>query len=560
MSSQTSVTTERPTKVEVAQDRGLKRHIGKVGLLFTGVGSIIGSGWLFGALYASQLVGPAAILSWILGGVMIILVGLTYAELGVMFPVAGGVVRYPHYAFGAFASFTSGWITWISAAATAPIEVLAAVTYASPYLPWLMHTVDGVDVLTTPGLVVSVALLFVFSLINVLGVRAFARFNNVLVWWKLVIIVMVIVVFAALAFNTDHFTSPEFGGFAPYGYASVFSALPAAGIVFSYLGFRQGVEFAGETDNPQRNVPFAVIGSIVLTGVIYIALQIAFIGALPDKTLADGWAHLAFANSAGPLAALAGILGATWLGILLYVDAVVSPADTGLIYSALTARLSYSQARTGTAPRWLAKLNSKGVPWLSVIVMFVVGCVFFLPFPSWAELVEFIVSGTVLSFGTGPVVVGALRRQLPDQARPFRLPGGDVIPFLGFLSSNMIVYWTGWETNEKLFIAVAMGYVVLVLHYIFTDKSRIPPLHLKAGAWMLVWLAGLAALSYIGFYTGGTKLLGFGVGEAVVMAFSLVIYALGVSTRLSPEDVVANVVRSQVDEEEELDEEAAVSH
>ncbi len=559
MSSETSVTTERPTKVDVAQDRGLKRHIGKVGLLFTGVGSIIGSGWLFGALYASQLVGPAAILSWILGGVMIILVGLTYAELGVMFPVAGGVVRYPHYAFGAFASFTSGWITWISAAATAPIEVLAAVTYASPYLPWLMHTVDGVDVLTTPGLAVSVALLFVFSLINVLGVRAFARFNNVLVWWKLFIIVLVIVVFAVLAFHADHFTSPEFGGFAPYGYASVFSALPAAGIVFSYLGFRQGVEFAGETDNPQRNVPFAVIGAILLTGAIYIALQIAFIGALPDKTLSDGWAHLAFANSAGPLAALAGILGATWLGIMLYADAVISPADTGLIYSALTARLSYSQARTGTAPSWLAKLNNKGVPWVSVIVMFVVGCVFFLPFPSWAELVEFIVSGTVLSFGTGPVVVGALRRQLPDQHRPFRLPGGDVIPFLGFLSSNMIVYWTGWETNEKLFIAVAMGYVVLVLHYLFSNKSKIPPLHLKAGAWMLIWLAGLAVLSYIGFYTGGTKLLGFGVGEGVVAVFSLIIYALGVSTRLSPKDVVANVVRSQVDEEREFDEEAEVS-
>jgi len=558
MSTETSV-TQRPTRVDVAQDRGLKRHIGKVGLLFTGVGSIIGSGWLFGALYASQLVGPASILSWVLGGIMIILVGLTYAELGVMFPVAGGVVRYPHYAFGAFASFTSGWITWISAAATAPIEVLAAVTYASPYLPWLMHPVEGVDVLTTPGLVVSVVMLFVFSLINVLGVKAFARFNNVLVWWKLAIIVLVIVIFAAMAFNVDHFASPDFGGFAPYGYDAIFSALPAAGIIFSYLGFRQGVEFAGETDNPQRNVPFAVIGSIVLTGLIYIALQVAFIGALPDQTLADGWANLAFANSAGPLAALAGILGVTWLAILLYVDAVVSPADTGLIYSALTARLSYSQARTGTAPSWLARLNSKGIPWLSVVVMFVVGCVFFLPFPSWAELVEFIVSGTVLSFGTGPVVVGALRRQLPDQERPFRLPGGDVIPFLGFLSSNMIVYWTGWETNEKLFIAVALGYAVLVLHYAFGDKSRIPPLHLKAGAWMLVWLAGLAALSYVGHYPGGTGLLPFGVGEAVVTAFSLVVYALGVSTRLSPEDVVTNVVRSEVQEEQEFDDEAPVS-
>src|SRR5215467_9510666 len=97
-------------------DSGLHRHIGRTGLLFAAVGSIIGSGWLFGALNASQLAGPAAIIAWALGGLMIMLVGLTYAELGTMFPVSGGVVRYPHYAFGSFASYLMGWITWLAAA------------------------------------------------------------------------------------------------------------------------------------------------------------------------------------------------------------------------------------------------------------------------------------------------------------------------------------------------------------------------------------------------------------------------------------------------------------
>lgn len=123
MSSQNSP----PTKVKVGLDRGLKPDVGKIGLLFTGVGSIIGSGWLFGAFEAAALVGPAAIISWILGAIMIIIVALNYAELGVMFPVAGGVVRFPHYAFGSFASYTSGWITWLAVVATVPIEVLAAV-------------------------------------------------------------------------------------------------------------------------------------------------------------------------------------------------------------------------------------------------------------------------------------------------------------------------------------------------------------------------------------------------------------------------------------------------
>ena len=82
-----------------------------VGLLFASVGSIIGSGWLFGALNASAAAGPAAIISWALGGFMILLIALVYAELGTMFPLSGGVVRFPQMAFGTFASFTSGWIT-----------------------------------------------------------------------------------------------------------------------------------------------------------------------------------------------------------------------------------------------------------------------------------------------------------------------------------------------------------------------------------------------------------------------------------------------------------------
>lgn len=536
----------RPTKVEVRADKGLKRDIGKIGLLFTGVGSIIGSGWLFGAFNASVMVGPASLISWALGAVMMIFVALNYAELGVMFPVAGGVIRFPHFSFGSFASFTSGWITWLSVAATVPIEVMAAVQYASSYLPWLMHTVDDVAVLTGPGIAVSIALMLVFSFINLYGVQLFARFNNVLVWWKLAVILLVIVVFFALSFNPGHFASQEFGGFAPNGIGPIFAALPAAGIVFSYLGFRQGVEFAGETTNPQKNVPFAVIGSILVTGVIYIALQAAFIGALPSDLLDGGWAKLAFTNDAGPLAEISLLLGAVWLAIILYGDAIVSPADTGLIYTALAPRLSYSQAKVGNAPRALAKLNRHGVPWISLLVVFIVSCIMFLPFPSWAKLVGFITSGTVLSFATGPVVVAALRRQLPDQDRPFKLPGNDVLPIIGFICANLIVYWTGWETNWKLFLAVAIGYVVMILHHIFAkDKARLPDLKMRSGWWMILWMVGLVVLSLIGHYGGGLDIMGFIWGEIVTVIFSVVVFYVGISCRLSPEESVEAIEQTQ---------------
>lgn len=539
----------------VADDRHLRRDIGLVGLLFTAVGSIIGSGWLFGALNAAQIAGPASILAWGIGGVMIILIGLCYAELGTMFPVSGGVVRFPHFAFGSFASYTLGWITWLAVASTTSIEVLAALQYSTNYLPWLQRLDEGMPVLTGAGFVVAVAMLAVFSLINVIGIRWFARLNNALVWWKLAIIVLVVVVFLATAFDGANFTDAAAGGFMPFGWPGVFSSIATAGIVFSYLGFRQGVELAGETHNPQRNVPIAVIGSVVITGIIYVALQVAFIGALPAGALVNGWAHIGtsfsgglshIAATFGPLAALATVMGLSWLAVLLYVDAVISPADTGLIYTTVTARISYAMGRNGNAPRSLARVNARGVPWVSVILTFIAGTVFLLPFPGWQKLVGFVTSATVLSFGSGPLALVAMRRQLPRQERPFRLPMVNVLAYLGFLSSNLIVYWSGWDIVWKLMIAVLAGYVVLAIHET-RFRATTPRLEWRSGAWVVVWLAGLCFISWLGIYperagAGNLGVLGFGWSIGVLAVFSALI--MWISTTLClPTDRIEDHLR-----------------
>lgn len=533
-----------PTRVDVPVDQGMRRHVGRIGLLFTGVGSIIGSGWLFAAMTAAQIAGPASILAWALGLLMILVIGIAYSELGAMFPVAGGVIRFPQFSFGSFASYSSGWITWLAIAAVPPIEVLATIQYSSTYIPNVMVQRDGVAVLTGPGIVLALVLMLGYTVINIVGIRAFARFNNVLVWWKVFVILLVVVAFLLTAFHLDHFTSPKFGGFAPYGFDSVFTALASGGIAFTLTGFRQGVEFAAETDNPKKNVPIAVVGAIVGCGIVFIGLQIAFMGAVPDSALTHGWKNLTFANDFGPLAGLAGVIGLTWLAITLYADAIVSPLDTGLIYAGAAARLSYSQGRNGNAPFALTKLNKKGAPWVSILLMFVIGCIFFLPFPSWQKLAGFITSATILSFGTGPLVVAALRRQLPDQERPFRLKGGDVLPFLAFLSSNLIVYWAGWATNWRLFLAVVLGYIVLAIHYATAkDKSKIPPLQFKSGWWILVWFGGLALCSWLGHYGGGLDILGFGSGIVAMVVLTAVVYVLAMRTRLGARQVVENVHR-----------------
>ncbi|MGH3496445.1 MAG: APC family permease [Nocardioidaceae bacterium] len=532
---------------------GLRREIGPIGLLFASVGSIIGSGWLFGALNASQQAGPAAIISWAIGGVMIMLVGLVYAELGTMFSLAGGVVRFPHIAFGSFASFSAGWVTWVACATTAPIEVEGALQYATKYADFTTkHTVSGqiVHSLTGLGYVVAVILMAIFVVINYFGIRWFARINNVLVWWKLGIITLVVIAFLVTAFHGSNFSSH---GFRPEGWQGVFTAISTSGIVFSYLGFRQGVELAGETSRPRRNVPLAVIGSIVITAIIYVALQVAFIGTLSPHDLANGWSNLSFSGDFGPLAAIASAIGLGWLAVLLYIDAIVSPGDTGLIYTTITARIAYAMGRNGNAPRGLATTTSRGAPLVALVVSFVVGLIVFLPFPSWQQLVGFITSATVLSFGTGPLVLAALRRTIPDQERPFRLPGGDVIPFLAFWASNLIVYWAGWTTDWKLFVAVLIGYALLVVVEIV---QKTPRLEWRAGAgWVLPWFAGLTVISYFGAYpspsTGNRNVIQYPYGILVTLGLSAIIYVLAVRLRLDRARVEEHI--AEVSSEAEIE-------
>jgi amino acid transporter len=556
----TNTTNEPSGASSNTDDPGLKRHVGVVGLLFASVGSIIGSGWLFGAFNASATAGPASIISWTLGAILIMLIALCYAELGTMYPLSGGVVRFPHMSFGNLASFTSGWITYVAVSTTAPIEVLAALQYGTKYAEFTTeHTVhdETVYTLTTLGYITAVILMAVFVVINYYGVRWFARINNVLVGWKIFIILLVIIAFVFTQFDGSNFSSH---GFAPEGAHGIFTAIATSGIVFSYLGFRQGIELAGETDNPRRNVPISVIGSVLLTAVIYIALQIAFIGSLNPSDIADGWTNLNLGEGQfGPLAAIATTLGLGWLATLLYIDAVISPGDTGLIYTTVTARISFAMARNGNAPAALGRTSKNGVPFIGLVLSFVIGLIAFLPFPSWAQLVGFVSSATVLSFASGPLVHAALRKQVPDAERPFKLPGGHVIPFLAFCGSNLIVYWSGWDVVWKLMVAVVVGFVLLGI-FKMAGVLKHQNLDLRAGFWVLTWLVGLTVLSYVGNYPepkqGNLDKLTFTTSIPLVLLLSAIVYVMAYRLRLSDSEAQAYIEETVSEakvEEKELD-------
>ncbi|MFF8972632.1 APC family permease [Streptomyces sp. NPDC014995] len=518
---------------------GLRRDVGLIGLMWASVGSIIGSGWLYGAEKAVTVAGPAAVVSWVVGAVAIVLLALVHAELGGMFPVAGGTARYPHYAFGGLAGMSFGWFSWLQAATVAPIEVEAMIGYAGHW-SWahgFQHT-DGT--LTASGFAVAVLLMAVFVAVNFLGVRALAHTNSAATWWKIAVPLLAILVIAAGNFHPANFTSE---GFAPFGAKGVLSAISSSGIIFALLGFEQAIQLAGESRDPKRDLPRATLGSVAIGAVVYVLLQVVFIAALPHSAFAGGWAKLHFEGISGPWAGLATLVGLGWLSVVLYVDAVVSPGGTGLIYTTATSRVSFGLARNGYAPKVFARTDRRGVPWFGLIVSFVTGVVCFLPFPSWQELVGFITSASVLMYAGAPLAYGVFADRLPHRERPYRLPGGNVVAPLSFVVANLIIYWSGWDTLWRLGVAIVIGYVLLGVYAWYAVSAGLPDaprLDWKAARWLPVYLLGLGLISWQGGF-GGQGHLGLWWDMLVVALFSLAIYYWAKASASRSEDIERSI-------------------
>jgi amino acid transporter len=372
--------------------------------------------------------------------------------------------------------------------------------------------------------------------------RLFNKINSGITWWKIAVPVLLIIVLFT-QFHGGNFNSH--GGFFPLGAKAMFAAIPGAGIVFAYLGFEQADQLAGEIKNPQRNLPRAIIYAILLATLIYCLLQVVFIGAIQPTALHSGWAALANNSNLinGPLAFIASAAGLGWLAIILRIDAVISPAGTGMIYQTSTSRIGYGLARNRYYPQFFGKVDSRGVPWVSLILAFLLGLVFLLPFPSWSALVNLVTAASVLMYAGAPLAMGALRKQVPDAPRPYRMPAAAVLGPLTFVIASLIIYFSGFETEWKLGIVLVIGYVVISIFMAF-DKQR-PPLDWKAAQWLPVYLIGMGLVSWQGqFGPGNTfRIHPFGVDVIIVAVFALIIYYWALAVRVPREEVLELVAR-----------------
>lgn len=506
----------------------LRRSVGLVGLTFVAVSGVVGSGWLFAPLLAARYAGPAAIVAWVLCGVAVLLLALTFAEVCGRLPVAGGLGRIPFFTHGRLVAAAMGWTAWIGYLVAAPIEVVVMLRYLAGPWPWLEDP-GAAHNLSTAGVVVAIAMLAIMTVLNAFGVALFSRINSALTWFKVAVPLVVAALIIADRFQMANFTSTP--SFAPMGLHGIFSAIATGGVIFAFIGFRHAIDMAGEARRPHVTVPAALGLSVVICLVIYLALQVAFIGALDHDTLAGGWQNIAFEHTLGPLGAIAVALGMVWLSTLVLAGAVVAPFGGALVATGSNARLGLALANNGFFPLALTRLSARRVPLNALMLNFVVGTAAFLVLP-FEELLALNGAALTFSLAVGPVALLALRRQA-GAADGFRLPLAWPVCLVTFAVATLIVYWSGWDTVWRLAIALAVGAVLFTVMHRVRGGGRVDAHH---ALWLLPWLGGLLLLSWLGQFGDGLGIIPFGWDMVGGTALAAACLWLAVRSRLNDEE------------------------
>jgi amino acid transporter len=495
-------------------DRKLRKALSVYDLLGLSMGGIIGSGWLFGVNKAVYTAGPSALLSWIVGGILVLFVALAWAEISAMAPRSGAIVRYPFWSHGSYTGFTFGWAYFLTAVTVPPIEVegvLFGIASVNPSFAASLTTSGtflgtSVSELNTLGIVFAALLMVLFFFLNYGGIRLLGKTNTYVTAWKIAIPIITFITLFTL-FRSANFNLAALPGapggssaFFPLGAANTFLAIPTSGVFFAYLGFRQGLEYGGEAKRPQRDIPLATIGAVLLAIVIYSLLQLSYIGAInwanitvtcsnamanlglyPGCTPAaitaglsvpivkGDWANLGISNwSVLPLkfavAAGAGAWFAFFAAVLIF-DSWLSPSGTGWIYLGTSTRTLYGLAVEGYFPRGLHAIHDRfRIPWVALVVSLVLGVAFLAPLPSWYELVGFISSTSALTYVTGGAIIPVFRKYAPNLHRPFRLPAPWILGGASFVAAALVLFWSGFTTITWVLIAIYIGIGLYLLY------------------------------------------------------------------------------------------------
>ncbi len=445
-------------RLEAAEEGGhtLKRSLGPINLVTLGIGAIIGAGiFVFTGTVAAMFTGPAIVLSFIVAGIGCVFAGLCYAEFAAMIPIAGSAYTYGYTTLGELVAWIIGWALCLEYAFSAATVAIGWSGYVSSLLGFFgtklpfnatpaLHAVLFGHPFTAKVDIFALSAIIVITAILVVGVRESANFNSAAVMLKVSVVLLFIGLATAFAFTHWHhmmvnwhpFIPPNRGHFGEYGWSGIMRG--ATIVFFAYIGFDAVSTAAQEARNPQKDLPFGILGSLIICTILYIIVSGLLTGLKPYATL----------NTAAPVADGIRAVGAPWGVFLVDIGAIAGLASVMLVMMLGQTRILYTMAHDGLLPQWVGSIHPRfRTPWLVTIA--VGGLVAFLAaFFKINFLVQLVSLGTLLAFSIVCLGVMVMRKKQPDAPRPFRTPWVPFVPIAGILVAVTLIGFS--DTPAKI--------------------------------------------------------------------------------------------------------------
>jgi amino acid transporter len=498
--------------------RHYRRDLGLWFIVMLTVGAIFGSAVPFVPVTVLALAGPAGLVAWVLGFILVIPIAFGYAELGTMWPRAGGVAYYPSKSHGPVTGVINAWSGFVGYCLVMPGVAAATFEYASYFYPPLFHN----GTLTTLGLAASILATLGVLAINSRRIKILGEANAVFTITK---VALVLVLLGALLYFFKPTQLTNSGGFSPLGITGIFLATSAT--IFAYAGFRQPIDFAEEVKNPGRTIPLAITISLIFVFLLYFALSLAFLGVLNFAQLgltAGNWSGLT--SLPYPLTSASDALGLTAVGLIAIVIAALASYSDAIIYHGSAARVANTAARYDRFfPQVFSRLSREGIPFNAVVLVFVIAVVYLILLPSFTAVLGVLVDAIVISYAPGMVSLLVFRRKYPDHDRPFKLPAAVILAPAAFVIGGFLVFWSGYSA---VLVAAPTALVGLVLLPIFHRNRRLRMADLRGGLWFPIYIVFIFLLSYVSSsYFGGTGLLPFPYDNIVFLIGSIAFFIVG---------------------------------